>query len=101
MGLAEGACGDGAVRREGEEARSGPQLALIPICLHASQNVPADQGIVATAASRIGFVQRNLYGDVFDVRVEPSPVNVAYTDAELKLHTVRSRLLDVGCAAAV
>jgi gamma-butyrobetaine dioxygenase len=42
---------------------------------------------VEQAVARFGFVRETNYGRLFDVRIEPRPGNLAYTDQALDLHT--------------
>jgi gamma-butyrobetaine dioxygenase len=46
-----------------------------------------DPGAVERAVERFGFVRETNYGRTFDVRIEPQPGNLAYTDRALDLHT--------------
>ena len=43
--------------------------------------VPVEPGTVLTVARSFGYVRTTNYGDLFDVRVEPQPVNLAFTGA--------------------
>jgi gamma-butyrobetaine dioxygenase len=47
----------------------------------------ADPSAVERAVARFGFVRETNYGRTFDVRVEPAPGNLAYSDLGLDLHT--------------
>jgi gamma-butyrobetaine dioxygenase len=47
----------------------------------------ADPSAVELAVARFGFVRETNYGRTFDVRVEPAPGNLAYSDLGLDLHT--------------
>ncbi len=49
--------------------------------------VPTEPGTVLAVASALGFVRVTNYGDLFDVRNEPQPENLAYTSIGLPLHT--------------
>jgi gamma-butyrobetaine dioxygenase len=49
--------------------------------------VPCNQGQVLAVAALAGFVTETNYGKIFDVRPVPDPNHLAYTDAELGLHT--------------
>jgi gamma-butyrobetaine dioxygenase len=49
--------------------------------------VATESGEVLNFAERIGFVRETNYGRLFDVVVEPDPVNLAYTPKALPLHT--------------
>ena len=51
------------------------------------ENVPPKDGQVLELASLIGWVRETNYGRVFDVRAEPQPNNLAYTELALGLHT--------------
>ncbi len=46
-----------------------------------------DPAAVERAVARFGFVRETNYGRIFDVRIEPRPGNLAYTDQALDLHT--------------
>lgn len=46
-----------------------------------------DPGAAERAVERFGFIRETNYGRLFDVRVEPEPGNLAYTDRALDLHT--------------
>lgn len=52
-----------------------------------ASGVPSEPGQVLDLARRIGFVRVTNYGDLFDVRNEPDPSNLAYTSLGLPLHT--------------
>ena len=41
-------------------------------------DVPAEPGMVLDVAASFGYVRQTNYGALFDVRVEPSPGNLAY-----------------------
>ncbi|HJP80363.1 MAG TPA: TauD/TfdA family dioxygenase [Pseudonocardiaceae bacterium] len=49
--------------------------------------VPADDGTVLDVARSFGFVRVTNYGDLFDVRVEPDPDNLAFTSLPISPHT--------------
>jgi gamma-butyrobetaine dioxygenase len=51
------------------------------------RGVPVQAGMVATVAGTFGFVRETNYGQVFDVRVEASPDNLASTGLALSPHT--------------
>ncbi len=46
-----------------------------------------ESGTVLDIAERLGFVRTTNYGDLFDVRTEPEPINLAYSARGLGLHT--------------
>jgi alpha-ketoglutarate-dependent taurine dioxygenase len=46
-----------------------------------------DPDVVERTVERFGFVRETNYGRTFDVRIEPQPGNLAYTDRALDLHT--------------
>jgi gamma-butyrobetaine dioxygenase len=50
-------------------------------------DVPAEPGVVLEVAASFGYVRETNYGRLFDVRVEPSPDNLAYTSREILPHT--------------
>lgn len=47
---------------------------------------PRDEKIVEQLASRISHPQPTIYGLTFDVRSEPNPINLAYSNVRLALH---------------
>ena len=49
--------------------------------------IPVIGGAVLQFASSLGFVRETNYGAMFDVRVEPAPINLAYSSLGLALHT--------------
>ena len=51
------------------------------------RGIPTEEGEVLRFASTIGFVHETHYGRLFDVRVEPQAINLAYTSLGLPLHT--------------
>ena len=51
------------------------------------RGLATDEGEVLRFASTIGFVHETHYGRLFDVRVEPQAINLAYTSLGLPLHT--------------
>ncbi|TWF97342.1 2-trimethylaminoethylphosphonate dioxygenase [Kitasatospora viridis] len=51
------------------------------------RGVPAEPGRVLAVAETFGFVRRTNYGELFDVRVEPNPNNLAFTSAAIAPHT--------------
>ena len=46
-----------------------------------------EPGTVERAVERFGFVRETNYGRLFDVRIEPSPTNLAFSGRGLELHT--------------
>ncbi len=46
-----------------------------------------EPGTVLDFVSRVGFVRTTNYGDLFDVRPDPNPTNLAFTSVGLPLHT--------------
>ncbi len=50
-------------------------------------DVPAEPGSVLAVARTLGYVRETNYGRLFDVRVEPSPDNLAFTSREILPHT--------------
>jgi gamma-butyrobetaine dioxygenase len=51
------------------------------------RGVPIEPGTVLAVARSFGHVRTTNYGDLFDVRVEPQPVNLAYTGRAIAPHT--------------
>lgn len=64
-------------------------------CLHALlsggflllRGVPTEPGTVLTVAASMGFVRETNYGRLFDVRVEATPDNLAFTGLPIAPHT--------------
>jgi len=54
------------------------------ICL--IRRVPVDDGYVRRVAELICPIQKTIYGESWDVRSEPRPINVAYSDVPLDFH---------------
>jgi gamma-butyrobetaine dioxygenase len=51
------------------------------------RDVPPGAGSVLTVAGSFGYVRETNYGRLFDVRVEPSPANLAFTGLPIGPHT--------------
>ena len=51
------------------------------------RGVPAEPGAVLTVAATLGYVRETNYGRLFDVRVEATPANLAYTGLPIGPHT--------------
>ncbi|MFD7906416.1 TauD/TfdA family dioxygenase [Kitasatospora sp. NPDC059747] len=51
------------------------------------RGVPTTEGKVCEVAESFGFVRVTNYGELFDVRVEPDPNNLAFTSAAITPHT--------------
>lgn len=49
-------------------------------------DVPKVNGMVKKMAEMIWPVQRTIYGEVWDVKSDPQPINIAYSDAKLDYH---------------
>ena len=49
--------------------------------------VPIEPGMVLKVARSFAYVRTTNYGDLFDVRVEPQPVNLAFTGRAIAPHT--------------
>ncbi len=50
-------------------------------------NVPCQPGTVLTVAGSMGYVRETNYGRLFDVRVEATPANLAFTGLPIAPHT--------------
>ncbi len=50
------------------------------------RDVPTEEGAVVRVAERMGYVTSTNFGRMFDVRVEPRPVDLAYTPFALLAH---------------
>ena len=51
------------------------------------RDVPCQPGTVLAVAASMGFVRETNYGRLFDVRVEATPVNLAFTGLPIAPHT--------------
>ncbi|MEV4560140.1 TauD/TfdA family dioxygenase [Kitasatospora sp. NPDC049285] len=51
------------------------------------RGVPVEEGQVLAVARTFGFVRETNYGELFDVRVEPDPANLAFTSVAIAPHT--------------
>ncbi len=51
------------------------------------RDVPCHPGMVLTVAGSMGFVRETNYGRLFDVRVETTPANLAFTGLPIAPHT--------------
>jgi gamma-butyrobetaine dioxygenase len=51
------------------------------------RDVPARPGTVLAVAASLGYVRETNYGRLFDVRVEATPANLAYTGLPIAPHT--------------
>jgi gamma-butyrobetaine dioxygenase len=51
------------------------------------RGVPAEPGAVLTVAASMGYVRETNYGRLFDVRVEATPANLAFTGLPIGPHT--------------
>jgi gamma-butyrobetaine dioxygenase len=51
------------------------------------RDVPCQPGTVLTVAASMGFVRETNYGRLFDVRVEATPTNLAFTGLPIAPHT--------------
>jgi gamma-butyrobetaine dioxygenase len=67
--------------------RSAALAALMRTGVLLVRDVPVDPGTVLTVARSFGHVRTTNYGELFDVRVEPQPVNLAYTARAIAPHT--------------
>jgi gamma-butyrobetaine dioxygenase len=87
--------GPGSPRPTGDWARYRADPGHRAECLEAVltggfvllRGVPAEPGMVATVAGTFGYVRETNYGQVFDVRVEATPANLASTGLALSPHT--------------
>ena len=51
------------------------------------QNVGTDEETLRKVAELISPVQKTIYGELFDVKVEKNPINIAYSSVELGFHS--------------
>jgi gamma-butyrobetaine dioxygenase len=71
---------DAGYRRVCQSAVLGDGLLVL-------SEVPADPGAVLEVAASLGYVRETNYGRLFDVRVETSPANLAFTSLPIPPHT--------------
>lgn len=71
----------------GNEPRTTALGALMRTGLLLVRDVPVEPGMVLTVGKSFGYVRTTNYGELFDVRVEPKPVNLAYTGQAIAPHT--------------
>jgi gamma-butyrobetaine dioxygenase len=69
------------------DARAEALGALMRTGLLLVQHVPTEAGMVLTVARSFAYVRTTNYGDLFDVRVEARPVNLAFTGRAIAPHT--------------
>jgi hypothetical protein len=50
------------------------------------QEVECKEGMVKNVAELIAPVQKTIYGDIFDVKVDENPINIAYSNVSLGFH---------------
>jgi gamma-butyrobetaine dioxygenase len=75
-----------ALRAEGD-ARSSALAALMRTGILLVHDAPIEPRAVLTVATSFAHVRTTNYGDLFDVRVEAQPVNLAYTGRAIAPHT--------------
>jgi gamma-butyrobetaine dioxygenase len=68
-------------------ARTSALGALLRMGILLVRDVPAEPGMVLTVARSFAHVRTTNYGDLFDVRVEPHPINLAFTGLAIAPHT--------------
>ncbi len=51
------------------------------------ENVPTAPGSILGVVDLFGYVRETNYGQIFDVRVEPDPANLAFTSLGIGMHT--------------
>jgi gamma-butyrobetaine dioxygenase len=69
------------------ESRTTALGALLRTGVLLVRDVPLESGMVLTVTRSFAHVRTTNYGDLFDVRVEPQPVNLAYTGLAIAAHT--------------
>jgi gamma-butyrobetaine dioxygenase len=73
--------------RSDSEPRTAALAALMRTGVLLVRDVPIEPGTVLAVARSFGYVRTTNYGDLFDVRVEPQPVNLAFTARAIAPHT--------------
>ena len=66
--------------------RRACQSAILREGLLLLSDVPTDPGTVLAVAASLGYVRETNYGRLFDVRVESSPSNLAFTSLPIPAH---------------
>jgi gamma-butyrobetaine dioxygenase len=72
--------------RSGDEPRASALGALMRTGLLLVREVPVEPGMVLTVGRSFAHVRTTNYGELFDVRVEPQPVNLAYRPSHRAAH---------------
>src|SRR5271170_3692555 len=70
-----------------EQSRERCLAALLRQGFFLLRDVPARPGAVLDVAASMGYVRETNYGRLFDVRVEATPANLAYTGLPIAPHT--------------
>jgi gamma-butyrobetaine dioxygenase len=70
----------------GDGVRAGVLDAVLTRGAAVLHGVPAEPGMATALAATLGYVRETNYGRLFDVRVDPSPANLAYTSREIGPH---------------
>jgi gamma-butyrobetaine dioxygenase len=78
---------DGAVDMAATDDLTPLLQAIDSFGIGLARRLPTEPGQVLDFAGRIGFVRETNYGRLFDVIVEPDPINLAFTPLGLPLHT--------------
>jgi gamma-butyrobetaine dioxygenase len=78
---------DWSAYRAGPAARLAALESVLSTGFVMLHGVPADDGAVLDVAETFGFVRVTNYGDLFDVRVEADPTNLAFTALPISPHT--------------
>jgi gamma-butyrobetaine dioxygenase len=73
--------------RDGGDQRANALSALLRSGILLVGDVPNEPGMVLTVTRSFAHVRTTNYGDLFDVRVEPQPVNLAFTGRAIAPHT--------------
>ena len=71
----------------GDDRRAAALGALMRSGILLVRNVPIEPAMVLRVASSFAHVRTTNYGDLFDVRVEAQPVNLAFTGRAIAPHT--------------
>ncbi|WP_405011144.1 TauD/TfdA family dioxygenase [Kitasatospora sp. NBC_01539] len=76
-----------AAHRDDPDERAAVLTAVLRSGFALLRGVPAEEGQVLAVARSFGFVRETNYGELFDVRVEPDPNNLAFTTTAVAPHT--------------
>jgi len=78
---------DWSTYNDNSAVRLGILRGIAKIGFAVLHNVPVEDRAVLSVAKSFGFVRETNYGELFEVRVEANPSNLAFTGASISPHT--------------